>query len=237
LQAIGAHEPLDRAARDLSAFDLDQVVPHLAGPIDAPADLAVTVRTADLYEPLGVADRARRRRAGLGSAIGVRGDPHAVLSHDAADRLVPEPVAVFVDEVDYQGSRGSSSRAKKLDAASRISFARLSSLFSWRSFLSSSASDVVTPRRATRVDVGLLAPRPQRVGHDPHLGGDLVHRCVQRQVGLLIAGFAHEPDRPVPQLLRVLPRCWHLSTFPWNQSRHQPRGASVEVVRLDGVLE
>lgn len=51
----------------------------------------------------------------------------------------------MVDEFDYLGSRGSSSRAKKDDAANRISFARLSSLTSRCNSLIFAASDVVVP--------------------------------------------------------------------------------------------
>jgi Transposase IS116/IS110/IS902 family len=51
----------------------------------------------------------------------------------------------LVDEGHYQGNRGSSSRAKNEDAASRISFARFSSRFSRSSSLSRAASLVVVP--------------------------------------------------------------------------------------------
>ena len=37
---------------------------------------------------------------------------------------------MFVDELDYLGSRGSSSRAKKAEAARKISLARFNSRFS-----------------------------------------------------------------------------------------------------------
>ena len=62
--------------------------------------------------------------------IGAGGDPHTLLAQDTADRLDPEAVSVHVVELPYQGSRGSSSRAKKLEAANKISLARLSSLTS-----------------------------------------------------------------------------------------------------------
>jgi hypothetical protein len=68
-----------------------------------------------------------------------------VLGEHAADRLDPEPLFMVGDELNYQGSRGSSSRAKKLDAASRISFARSSSRSSRSSSLILAASDVVVP--------------------------------------------------------------------------------------------
>jgi hypothetical protein len=46
-----------------------------------------------------------------------------VLAQHAADRLDPEAASMLVDEGDYLGSRGSSSRAKKADAA-RLSHGR-----------------------------------------------------------------------------------------------------------------
>ena len=61
-----------------------------------------------------------RRWTLLGHPIGVRGDLAAVLCEHPADRLDPEAVAVFVDEGDYLGGRGSSSRAKKAEAAFKI---------------------------------------------------------------------------------------------------------------------
>ena len=71
----------------------------------------------------------------------------------APDRLDPPPqtvgatIPVLVDERHYLGSRGSSSRAKKADAALRISFARRSSRFSRSNSAIRSASFVVTPER------------------------------------------------------------------------------------------
>jgi len=47
-----------------------------------------------------------------------------------ADRLDPERLLVGVDERHYHGSRGSSSRAKKLEAANKISLARFNSFTS-----------------------------------------------------------------------------------------------------------
>jgi hypothetical protein len=68
-----------------------------------------------------------------------------VLSEHPADRLDPELVAVFVDEPDYLGSRGSSSRAKKADAAFKISFARRNSAFSRSNCFMRARSSVVNP--------------------------------------------------------------------------------------------
>ena len=66
----------------------------------------------------------------------------------ATDRLDPEALAVGLDEAGHFGSRGSSSRAKKTEAAFRISLARRSSRFSRSSSRSRSRSSVASPRRA-----------------------------------------------------------------------------------------
>jgi hypothetical protein len=103
------------------------MTPHFARPIQATADRAVTVHAPDLDQHPVIALRSGRRRPGLVRVIGRRGDPTALLAQHCADRLDPEPVPMHIDELHYHGSRGSSSRAKKLDAANKISFARLSS--------------------------------------------------------------------------------------------------------------
>jgi hypothetical protein len=38
---------------------------------------------------------------------------------------------------------------------------------------------------------------------------------------LLLAGLQDQPDRPLTQLIRVLPRCWHDTTLPWPQALHE----------------
>ena len=60
-----------------------------------------------------------------------------------ADRLDPEAAAMLVDVAAHFGRSGSSSLAKNTDADFRISFARRSSKFSWRSRLISSRSSLV----------------------------------------------------------------------------------------------
>ena len=59
----------------------------------------------------------------------------------------PEPVLMVVNEGDHHGSRGSSSRAKKLEAAKRISLARFSSRTSASNYLIFCASPLLVPRR------------------------------------------------------------------------------------------
>ncbi len=98
--------------------------------------------------------------------------------------------------------------AKKLDAASSMSLARLSSLTSRSSGLIRPTSSVLT-RPLTGVDCGLLAPPPQRVGGGSDPSADPQHGGVERQARLLRPGLGHEPLRPITQLVRVLPRCWH----------------------------
>src|SRR5712691_7583209 len=63
------------------------------------------------------------------------------------DPLDPPALAVGADEAHDFGSRGSSSRAKKLAAAFKISLARLSSRFSRSNSLIRRCSAVVTPGR------------------------------------------------------------------------------------------
>lgn len=98
-----------------------------------------------------VADRARGRLPTglLPGAVGSRGDRHALLAQDRADRL--DRVAFgphLIDEPGDQRLRGSSSPAKKIEALRRISLASRNRLFSALSRLISSASAVVTPSRS-----------------------------------------------------------------------------------------
>ena len=103
------------------------------------------VHPADLGEYLLVAARPRAGWAMAGGVVGARGDLAAVLGQHPADRLDPEPATMSVDERGHHGSRGSSSRAKRLDAANRISLARLNSRFSACNLLIVAASLVVVP--------------------------------------------------------------------------------------------
>src|SRR5680860_684805 len=114
----------------------------------------------DVFENDLVTDRPPRRRPVPGDVITGRGDLTAMLRKHATDPLDPEPVLMSVDEADYHGSRGSSSRAKKLDAANRISLARFSSRTSRSSSLILAASAVVTPgRRPVSISACLHQPR------------------------------------------------------------------------------
>src|SRR5262249_35564776 len=89
------------------------------------------------------------------------------------------------------------------------------------------------PRRIRRrcpgphppVDLRLLGPAAQRVRLDPQLAAHLP--AGSRHAGLLILDqVQHQPDRPVTQLVRILPCCSHLPTLPWIGSLHKTRGDS-----------
>ncbi len=69
-------------------------------------------------------------------------------AHKGRHRSVdPEPFRIGVDERHYFGGSRSNSRAKKLDAALRISFAQRRSLFSFSSAFIRSRSSLLSPGR------------------------------------------------------------------------------------------
>jgi len=224
-QAGGAHQPLDGAAGHHDTLAA-QLVPHLAHPAEAPADRRIGVYPPDLYQRRFVADRTRRARPGPVRVVGARGDLAAMLGEHRADRLDPEPVPVGVAELDYHGSRGSSSRAKKLDAANKISLARLSSRTSRSSSLTLLASAAGIPGRSPASMAACFTQPAQRVRIDPDPRTDPHHRLIHRQRRLLHPGLRHEPLSTQPQLVGILPRCWHDPTLPWVHTLHQTRGGS-----------
>ena len=75
---------------------------------------------------------------------------------------------------------------------------------------------------APDVDVGLLDPPAQRVRDHPDLLADPLHCRVQRQILLLLTSLDDQTQRPLSHLRRVIPRCWHDFTLPWNQTVHEP---------------
>src|SRR5262249_57842029 len=116
-----------------------QPPPDLLHAVDAEVLL---VHAYDLDLQLLITQPARRRRPGRGGVVRGRGDLQRL-----ADRLDPPAVPMSVDQGHYFGSRGSSSRAKKLAAALRISLARRSSRFSRSSSAMRRRSSVVVPGR------------------------------------------------------------------------------------------
>ena len=132
-----------------------------------------------------------RGRAAQMGGVRVRCDRHPVLAEHTADRRDTEHLVVGVDERAHHGNRGSSSRAKKLEAANRTSLARLSSRASACHAFSCAASLVVVrahrplstttscprpspprpaaaPAHATRSDTSSVLARPHRsVESDP----------------------------------------------------------------------
>ena len=121
-----AHQTFHCAPRYWCSLAVE-LCPHLGSAVHP---IVVLVCPADLFDQPGVALCPRRRWAGLIGVVGGRGDPDVAFAQHPADRLDPEPVPILVDESHYFPSRGSSSRAKKADAAFKISFARRSSRFS-----------------------------------------------------------------------------------------------------------
>src|SRR5258708_22278483 len=77
--------------------------------------------------------------------LGAIGTPCAELAQRAADRHDPETIAVGVDELADHRCSGSCSRAKKADAARRISMVRSSSPTLRLSSRTSLDDSVVTP--------------------------------------------------------------------------------------------
>src|SRR5438874_390248 len=119
-----AHQAFHRAAGHLAALAV-QLLPDLASPVDL---VVLVVDLDDQRDQLLIPPGPRRRRATLDLVVRRRRDLHTGLAQHPADRFdTAEPAPMFVDECDYLGSRGSNSRAKKAEAAFRISLARLSS--------------------------------------------------------------------------------------------------------------
>ncbi len=84
-----------------------------------------------------------------------------MLAQHPADRLHPEAVPVGVDEVHYLGSRGSSSRAKKADAALEDLVRSAELLVLPLEVLQALAVVTAQPRPAPLIDLGPADPRAQ----------------------------------------------------------------------------
>src|SRR5690606_31105648 len=119
--------------------------PDLAGTVDL---VVLVVDLRDQRDQLLVSPCPRRPLTALDLVVRGRRDLQPGLAQDPADRLdTAQRFPMFVDELDYFGSRGSSSRAKKAEAAFKISLARRSSRFSRSSSTIRCASTVVVPGR------------------------------------------------------------------------------------------
>src|SRR5680860_769108 len=151
LDAVLTHQALDRAVGDrlAAAQQLLPGAPRAVGLVVAGVDELDLSEQALVLDPAG--------RAAPSSPLVVGGGRHL---EDAADRLDPEAVAMFVDEHAHLGRGGSSSLAKKTEAALRISLARRSSLTSRSSAFSRSRSPVVS--RSARWPSSASAWRTQR---------------------------------------------------------------------------
>lgn len=146
-QTLLTHEALDRAPGNDDALALEQS-PDLADAADTAAEFTVPEHPLDLHDQFRIADGSSGGGSLLECVVNGRSDLYPVLCEHAADRLDPEPVTMVIDELNYHGSRGSSSRAKNEEAANRISFARFNSRTSASSCLILYASSVVVPGRS-----------------------------------------------------------------------------------------
>lgn len=118
--------------------------PHLPRPVDR---IVLLVLDRDTLLQLLVADGTFRRFPAARLIECRRGKLAAELNQLGANRLDPESRLVLLDELNDQRSGRSSSAAKKIDAAFKISLARFNSRFSARSRRFSADSSLVTPGR------------------------------------------------------------------------------------------
>jgi hypothetical protein len=142
-QTQGAHQPFHPAPAHRNPLPV-QRPPHLLYPIHR---IVLLIHPGNVFLELFITHRPRRQRSDDGGVIRGRSDPHTEISQHGADRLDSEPFLMLCDKRYERGSRGSSSLAKKTDAAFRISFARRNSRFSRRNSRSASASPDVIPAR------------------------------------------------------------------------------------------
>ena len=134
---------------------------------------------------------------------------------------------MLVDEPHERGVGRSSSAAKKADAVfrDRVRPTQLTVL----PLQLDQTTTIITrdPRLGAGVDLGLLHPAPQGVAVDPQLLRDAGARPRHGQLQTFIGEeVLHQTDSPITKLDRVLLRCRHDSTLPWDQCLHQTRGGS-----------
>lgn len=143
-----AHEPLDRAARDVPAPE--SVVLAVEHDVHLPGTEDTEVVVVDLSDLLLEGLVAACPGGGLtllAGVVGARSDLGACLAQGLADRLDSELILVLVDERAGHLEGRSSSAAKKADADFKIAFARRSSRTSFSSSVIRSLSAVVVPGR------------------------------------------------------------------------------------------
>ena len=133
-----SHETGNPVTSDLDALPA-QLLPDLLDFVDIEV---VFVHPCDLGLQFLIAQPAGRGRTRERRIVSRRGDLQGL-----ADRLDPKALSVLVGEAHDLGGRGSSSRAKKAEAALRISLARRSSRFSFSNSAMRCWSGVVTPGR------------------------------------------------------------------------------------------
>ena len=136
----------------------------------------------------------------------------------------PNWSTVSVQVGDHHGQWWPSSAAKKALAVRKIAFARRSSAFSRSSWRDPGRIPARGPWPLAGIDLGLLDPAAQRVAVDTQLLADPPAR--RRDAARLVRDVQDQADRPLPHLIRILPRCWHDSTLSWVRSLHQTRGDS-----------
>jgi hypothetical protein len=80
-------------------------------------------------------------------------------------------------------------------------------------------------RPLPRIDLRLTDPTTQRLPVDTQLGRDRRDRSLTTP--RLPLDLDHHPHGPIPQLVRVLPRCWHDSHLCRLRSLQKTRGGSL----------
>src|SRR5262249_17232319 len=107
-QSQAAHQPFHGAAGHPLPLTV-QFLPDLAGTVDL---VVLVVDLDDQRDQLLIPDRPRAGLAALDLVVRRRRDLHTRIAQDPADRFdTAERFPMFVDELDYLGSRGSNSRA------------------------------------------------------------------------------------------------------------------------------
>ena len=226
--ALLAHQPVDGVFRDPGVPGALQPGGHLAAPVEdlrqRPAGRAARPQPAQRVDDAGVGEDPRRGRVGAPGPVGAWGDRHALLAQDRADRLDPITSGpLLVDEPGDQRWRGSSSLAKKIEAAFKISLASRRSAFSLLQPLDLGQLLAAGTRPRAGVGLGLQHPLTQRLRPDPELGPERVRHRPRRAV--LIESIQGHPSRALP-LLSGVPVGHDLHPSQ-ERKRHQTRDGSV----------